>query len=176
MLAKVVKENQRDWDLHILKALFAYRTVLHESTGYSPYRVNFGRSPKLPVNVMLRRVPPPEEGEKNEVPEFVEEVSRSLKETYDDVRQKLKEAHKKNKVIYDKGVAGSSHIIGDRVWLYIPSMKQERTRKLSSLWQGPYTIIDRVGAVNYCIQLIGSSKTLVVHRNRLKLHYGEPEH
>ena len=79
-------------------------------------------------------------------------------------------------MIYDKGVAGSSLIIGDRVWLYIPAVKQGRTRKLASLWRGPYTIIDRVGAVNYRIQLIGSSKTLVVHRNRLKLCYGEPEH
>ena len=64
MLAKVVKENQRDWDSHIPKVLFAYRTALHESTSYSPYRVNFGRSPKLPVNVMLGRVPPPKEEEK----------------------------------------------------------------------------------------------------------------
>ena len=40
MLAKEVKENQRDWDQHIPKVLLAYRTALHESTGYSPYRVN----------------------------------------------------------------------------------------------------------------------------------------
>ena len=31
------------------------------------------------------------------------------------------------------------------------------------------------GAVTYRIQLIGSPKTLVVHRNRLKLCYGEPQ-
>ena len=42
ILAMLVKENQKDWDLHIPKVLFGYRTVLHESTGYSPYRVNFG--------------------------------------------------------------------------------------------------------------------------------------
>ena len=42
MLAKLVKENQKDWDLHIPKVLFAYRTAVHESMGYSPYQVNFG--------------------------------------------------------------------------------------------------------------------------------------
>ena len=36
-------------------------------------------------------------------------------------------------------------------------------------------IIDRVGVVTYQIQLIGSSKTLVVHRNRLKLFYCDPQ-
>ena len=65
-------------------------------------------------------------------------------------------------------------LVGDRVWLYVPAVKQGRTRKLSLLWSGPYTIIDRVGTVTYRIQLIGSPKTLVVHKNRLKLCYGEP--
>eukprot|EP00731_Ephydatia_muelleri_P010420 Em0005g1006a len=41
ILSKVVAENQRDWDCHIPKALFAYRTAFHESSGYSPFRVNF---------------------------------------------------------------------------------------------------------------------------------------
>ena len=174
MLAKMVRENQRDWDVHIPKALFAYRTALHESSGYSPYRINFGRTPNLPVDIMLgRELPSTEEGERK-IPEFVEEVSRSLKEAYEDVRQKLDEAHKKNKAIYDRSVKGSVLTIGDRVWLYIPAVKPGRTRKLSSLWRGPYTIIDRVGDLDYHIQLIGSSKTLIVHRNRLKLCYGEP--
>lgn len=34
MLVKLVRENQRDWD--IPKVLLAYRTALHKSTGYSP--------------------------------------------------------------------------------------------------------------------------------------------
>ena len=29
MLSKMVKENQRDWDQHLPKALFAYRTAIH---------------------------------------------------------------------------------------------------------------------------------------------------
>ena len=36
-------------------------------------------------------------------------------------------------------------------------------------------IIDRVGVVTYRIRLIGSSKKLVVHRNRLKLFYCDPQ-
>ena len=42
MLAKLVKENQKDWDLNIPKVLFVYRTALHDSTGYCPYQINFG--------------------------------------------------------------------------------------------------------------------------------------
>ena len=175
MLAKLVKENQKDWDLHIPRVLFAYRTALHESTGYTPYRVNFGRPPTLPVDIMLGRVPSPAEGGEKEVPKFVEDISRSLKEVFEDVRLKLNQVHQRNKAKYDEKVAGSNLAIGDRVWLYVPAVKQGRTKKLSSLWRGPYTVIDRVGTVTYQVQLIGSSKTLVVHQNRLKLCYGEPQ-
>ena len=136
MLAKVVKDNQRDWDQHIPKVLLAYRTAIHESTGYSPYRVNFGRSPNLPVDVMLGRVSSSGEGGEKQVPEFVEEINRSLKEVYDDVRQRLNEAHQKNKRRFDEKVAGGNLTVGDRVWLHVPAVKQGRTKKLSSLWRG----------------------------------------
>ena len=49
-----------------------------------------------------------------------------------------------------------------------------RTKKFALLWRGPYTILDRIGPVNYRVQLIVSTKTLVVHQNGLKICYGEP--
>ena len=55
--AKLVNEDQRNWDQHIPKVLFAYSRhvdVIHESTGYS---VNFGRSPTLPVDIILGQIP-----------------------------------------------------------------------------------------------------------------------
>ena len=60
------------------------------------------------------------------------------------------------------------------MWLYVPAIKQGRMKKLSSLWRGPYTILDKIGSLTYRVQLIGSAKILVVHRNRLKIYYGEP--
>ena len=54
------------------------------------------------------------------------------------------------------------------------AVKPGKTKKLSTLWRGPYTVIDRTGPVNYCIQLIGSATTVIVHRNRLKPCFGNP--
>ena len=50
MLAKNVKDNQRDWDQWLQKVLFAYRTSLHETTGFTPFHLVFGRTPNLPVD------------------------------------------------------------------------------------------------------------------------------
>ena len=44
--------------------------------------------------------------------------------------------------------------VGDRVWLstkYLPV--QGTSRKLSALWAGPYTVLGRVGAVAYKLDL-----------------------
>ena len=59
--------------------------------------------------------------------------------------------------------------------MYIPAVKTGLSRKLSSLWRGPYTILDKVTAVNYKIQLISGTKCQTVHSNRLKLYNGHPE-
>ena len=48
MLAKVVACNQRDWDLHVPPVLAAYRASRHESTGFSPNYMLFGRENRAP--------------------------------------------------------------------------------------------------------------------------------
>ena len=71
-----MNEDQRNWDQHIPKVLFAYSRhvdVIHESTGYS---VNFGRSPTLPVDIILGQIP---ERDGNNPSAFVQEISSSLK-------------------------------------------------------------------------------------------------
>ena len=177
ILSKLVSENQKDWDCHIPKALFAYRTAFHEASGHSPFHVNFGRSPLLPIDIAVGRPLPKEsEGSEVSVPQYVEALSGYLRKIYNDVKARLDAAHGRSKKRYDKGVSGEKFAVGDQVWLYVPAVKQGRTKKLASFWQGPYTVIDRMNAaLDYRIQLVGSTKTLVVHRNRLKRCYGLPK-
>ena len=84
-------------------------------------------------------------------------------------------AHRKQKSAYDNKNREESFAVGDRVWLFVPVMKNGRTKKLSSLWPGPYTVVDKISPVNHQIQQIGGYWQPVGHRNRLKLCYGEPE-
>ena len=98
MLAKVVKESQRDWDYHLQKALLAYRTAVHETTGFSPYHLNFGRSPTLPIDIILGNL----SGEYSSYPEFVQEVHGQLHSAYNTTRKRLQEAHRRQKQHYDR--------------------------------------------------------------------------
>ena len=112
ILSKVVSENQKDWDSHIPKALFAYRTAFHESSGHSPFHVIFGRSPLLPIDIVIGR-PQCEESEGGEVsvPQYVQALGRSLRKIYNDVKRKLDAALERSKNHYDKGVSGEKFAV-----------------------------------------------------------------
>ena len=94
ILSKVVADNQKDWDIHIPKALFAYRTALLE---YTPFCVNFGGSPISPIDIVVGRPPRPEgsTGEEN-VPQYVEELGTSLRKIFSDVKSHLDKAHERS--------------------------------------------------------------------------------
>ena len=172
MLAKVVSDHQRDWDNHLPRLLFAYRTAIHETTGFSPFHITFGRSPSLPIDVFLGS---PKQTDKS-VPSFLAEVHQSLHKAYVTVRQNISSAHRRNKTRYDQQKPFSPFQVGDQVWLFTPVVKVGTTKKFTSQWRGPYTVLDRINKVNYRITLIGSSaKPLVVHHNRLKLCHGTPQ-
>ena len=72
------------------------------------------------------------------------------------------------KVNYDKNSREINYNIGDRVWLYNPKVKVGETKKLSSLWHGPFRIIEKIGPVNYRLSNENKKIPNLVHANRLK--------
>ena len=54
ILCKLIEERQRDWEAYVPKALLAYNSSVHDSTGYTPYRLMFGREARLPIDTVLR--------------------------------------------------------------------------------------------------------------------------
>ena len=46
------KQDEHNWDLHLLLVMLVYRTSVQESTGCTPFELVFGRDARLPVDVM----------------------------------------------------------------------------------------------------------------------------
>ena len=168
MLSKMVNENQHDWDSQLPKALFAYRTAVHEVTKFSPFHLTFARSPQLPIDVILGRL---QHSKISSCPQFVQAAHHQMKASYTTARECLKAQHARQQRTH--GLSEEFHI-GDRVWLYTPVVPKGHTKKFTSFWKGPYTILDKPGPVNYKIQLIGGTQQFVVHHNRLKLCHTPP--
>ena len=51
-------ENRDNWDDLLPVVMMAYRSSVHESTGYSPYRLMFGEECTFPMDVGLPRQDP----------------------------------------------------------------------------------------------------------------------
>jgi hypothetical protein len=66
-----------DWDNYIPYMLFAYRSHVHTTTGYSPFYLMFGRDPRLPADMFLGVPPVTEE----EFPTPSEQVLQDLELT-----------------------------------------------------------------------------------------------
>ena len=90
MLAKIIQDDQHDWDSLLPKALFAYRTAVHDSTHFSPFHLTFGRSPQLPIDLILSRIEP---SKQHSYPQFVKEAHKQLKASYDITNHHLHTQH-----------------------------------------------------------------------------------
>ena len=56
MIAKASDKNPTEWDKQLpLLLLFAYRSVVQESTKESPFFLLYGRDPRLPTGTLLEQ-------------------------------------------------------------------------------------------------------------------------
>ena len=51
ILAKVTEHQGKNWDLELPRALWAYRTSVKTSTGFTPFHLVYGKEALLPVEV-----------------------------------------------------------------------------------------------------------------------------
>ena len=103
MLAKVISADQRDWCEHVPAAMAAYRASSHETTGFSPNFLMFGREARLPVDVIQGRTMDGDE-QPSTVDEFVERLTDRTQRAFDITRNHLQLAANRRKSRYDDGV------------------------------------------------------------------------
>ena len=157
MLSAFVSQNRDDWDLWVDLAVYAYNTSTHESTGYSPYELVFGRVARTPVEVDL--------GIPLKHPASQTEYSESVRQHLHSV-QKVAQEHLEQSRLNQKATGLSSAkwrplAVGQSVWLRRP-----KTWKFGKRWVGPYKIQANTG-VNYTIRS-KEGKDMVVHHNNVK--------
>lgn len=112
MIRKFAASNQRDWDEHFPYRLFAFREVLQESTGLSPFELLYGRRVRRPLDV-LKEAWVGYEVEKENVSVHVLEMRRCLEEMSELVKENVTKAQKKQKNYYDKKSRPQNLKVGD---------------------------------------------------------------
>ncbi|CAM4676932.1 unnamed protein product [Caretta caretta] len=82
--------------------------------------------------------------------------------------QNLQDAQKEQKAWYDKHARERSFKVGDQVMV----LRALQAHKMEASWEGPFTVQERLGAVNYLLAFPTSNrKPKVYHINSLKPFY-----
>ncbi|GFY06098.1 retrovirus-related Pol polyprotein from transposon 412 [Trichonephila clavipes] len=166
-LSLMVSKNQQDWDQKVPLFLLAYRSAVHETTGYSPSQMLFGRDLRLPCDLLFGRPP--------DTPSSPEEYVQNLQARFEDVhnlaRERINLRTEKMKTRYDTKATGHQFKEGDKVWFYNPTRRKGLSPKLQSHWDDPYTILKIINDVIIRIRKSTNSKPRVVHYDRLAPYY-----
>ncbi|GFX20850.1 retrovirus-related Pol polyprotein from transposon 412 [Trichonephila clavipes] len=136
-LSLLVSSNQQDWDKKLPFFLLAYRSTVHETTGYSPSQMLFGWDLLFsqPPNAPLA----PEEN--------IEKLQARIEEMHHLARERIGMASEKIKTRYDTRATGHDFHEGDKVWLWNPKRRKGLSPKLQTNWKGPYTVLRRLNDI-----------------------------
>ncbi|GFV67513.1 retrovirus-related Pol polyprotein from transposon 297 [Trichonephila clavipes] len=160
------------WDKHLTSILLALRTVSHESTGYTPSELVYGKNLRTPETLVMEHWMEPEE-EGDLVTEYMFKLINRLKRCQEVAINKMEEMQVKRKTWYDKNAVKREFKDGDLVLVLATS----RANKLAVQWIGPGTVLNKISETNYLVEIPGRRETSqIYHINMLKPYYKRPEH
>ena len=134
-----------------------------------PYNVVFGRSAILPADIVLNNTRVAALKDAVTPKDYVEETHDVMKRTWDVVIKHLHLSKEKMAQYYNKNVRYNDLQPGDKVWLKARYVKAGENRKLAPKRDGPWTVLRKMqNNVNFEIKNDKSSKTSIVHHDRLK--------
>lgn len=167
MLRTLPERFKTRWKDHLPKLVHGYNCTPHDSTGYPPFQLLFGRVPKLPIDILFET---PRSNHPCNYKAYVKEWQLALKEAYDIVRKNAAKAAQRNKQQYDKKVKTSVLNAGDRVLVRNLS-ERGGPGKLRAYWEDTiHKVIRRVGEDSPIYEVQpenGKGRTRVLHRTML---------
>lgn len=163
MIRALPPEAKVDWPRRLQTLTFVYNCTAHETTGFPPFYLMFGRVPRLPVDVMFRSVL--HDSTVSGYDRYIESLLCDLKEALVVAQEHVEKEQYRHTLLYNRRVKGSIIEKGDQVLL--ANKKERGKKKLADRWESTiYTVLDVNHKTHtYKISDNGSGKVKVVHRN-----------
>ena len=139
MLKRLCQDQPKQWHILINPVLFAYREVLQESIGFSPFQLLYGRLVRGPGTI-LKELWTKEVNiaEVKTSYEYVTELRECLEDSLKLAQEELQKSQKRYKKHY-KIAKPRCLEIGDQLLILLPT----DSNKLLMQWRGPYTVESR---------------------------------
>ncbi|XP_030592555.1 uncharacterized protein LOC115785199 [Archocentrus centrarchus] len=164
MLRALPPRSKQKWPQMIHAMTFVYNCTIHETTGFAPFYLMFGRVPRLPVDLMFKNVLRDE---------TVCDYNAYVKSLLGDLHWAMTLAQKNctaeqqhQRDQYNKRVKGLPLSLGDKVLLANKAARGKR--KLSDKWEPVvYTVVASKPALHIYRVRDQDGHERVVHRNLL---------
>lgn len=165
MLGTLEEQQKKNWKEHVSSMTHAYNSTKHETTGYAPFYLMFGRHANLPIDLMFGlgtsdlRQPTYEE--------FAIDLRDRLQYAYKTASEAARLAKSKQKRLYDRGTKEAPLQLGDRV--LVQNKHIVGTQKLRDRWEPyPYVVISKQPDLPvYTVRSTHNAKDRILHRNLL---------
>ncbi len=167
MLGTLEPHLKPRWHEHLDAMTHAYNCTRHDSTGYAPYFLMFGRHPKLPVDLVFGLHNTNERTCECEYSEYVQTLHDCLSQAYARANQTSHQAKGQQKKYYDQRAKSQVFHPGDRVLVKVCHV--EGRQKLGDKWEPrPYIVVKKQPSIPvYVVRLENGDTERVVHRNLL---------
>ena len=167
MLRTLPETHKSKWANHLSKLVHAYNCTIHETTGFSPFFLLFGRSPRLPVDIMFSI--PGSPGDKSHK-EYSAKWKAAMGQAYARAASSTQKTALKAKKHHDKRARSSELKVGDRV-LVRNLTPRGGPGKLRSFWEDKvHIVVHRKGESSPVYDVVpenGNKKVRTLHRNML---------
>ena len=160
-------ERRSLWHKYINIAVLNYNSSYHTSIGCEPNRIFHGRFPYKVLDLKLGIRPQQQPFPTSQI---AQEVLEQTEMIHQDVRKNILQAYIKYKAYYDKKANASKLEEADYVYI----LKPKADHQISKIpfteirWIGPYTIEKVLPNNNYLVRKIGTNKTQVLPRMRMR--------
>ena len=162
---KFVHEKKEVWDDFLDTSVYAYNTAPHESSGFTPFELMFGRKALLPVDVVSRQTPPEVLlGRMAEEDDFqvIERITTDRLEKLGKAKEKIKKAQEKQKEQYDrKHAQPDAFLVGQKVLKKDFRRKKRAGGKMDAHFIGPYFITTLLGKGFYSLQGVADPSAII---------------
>ncbi|XP_030602796.1 uncharacterized protein LOC115792414 [Archocentrus centrarchus] len=141
MLGTLQEENKVKWKDFVQPLVHTYNCTKHDTTGYSPYQLMFGRQPNLPIDIAFG-LTPVGQGKVSHT-EYVKNLRETLTESYKIAADHSAQSAFHNKQRFDKRVRESKLEAGDRV--FVRNVGIRGKHKIANKWSETiYKVVKQV--------------------------------
>lgn len=160
MLAKLVNEEQNNWDSYLPTVQLAHNISESSATGHAPYLIVYGREVSLPLDIALSKPNNLNIDTQQELSDLIQHVTKLDKL----VKLNINNTQAQIKGYYDKKSTPVTLNVGDLVWLYIFVHPKHLAGKLKCSWTGPFRIISFEGK-NFRLRRVSDNVELPIPVN-----------